>query len=1504
MKTNYLFNLHVLQRICVVLLIGSGALGLFGATVNAANAVTAPWNGSGTEADPYLVRSAADLQSLSDFCRNGNATKGYFWLMTQDIDMSSITNFTPIGGRDQNDDSSSNMFFQGTFDGGGHVLSRLTIDNLNKTYTGMFGWTASSTIRNLGVVDANVKGGFYTGILSGMNIGKIYNCYTTGTVNGISNTGGLTGYIASQGNGSFGSGWGQIYNCYTTAQVVAGSNGDAAYFGTFAGGCDKATISNCFATGTIDGQVTKGGFVGQANASTFTNCHFRQETGVNENLAFIGKVNTANTLSNSDAKTGADMQLANFVSELNGSTGEILWTSKSSVNNGYPILFYQAGIRTITYSANGATNTMPVQLVGENSAVRLLTNTLIPATLQRSANWKVTTSTATNITVGTLFDNNALITLNGGNITLEPQWENLSGDGSETNPYKISAPADLRALSNYVMGGNNCSDTYFIMTADIDMANERDFIPIGGHESLIQSNGNIVFEGNFSGGNHVIRNLILNMPNSDYVGLFGAIGVNANIKNLGIAQAHITASGTAGVVAGLSRGTISSCYADATVLSNGYQGVLAGLCYGTINNCYATGSLTGNQYTGGLAGGLAGIIKNCYSAVSIHDTNGGGLAGYFFGNANLTNCYYLQESGGVNDGLAVVGTNVYGTINNTMPKTGTELKDAAMVTTLNGNAGSAVWRADLVTAINDGYPILMWQGPVCTVQFKAGTGTGSMNDMMLPAGEVNKLNANSFSATGAALFQEWKVTASTVAGIAVGTVYTDQQEITPGTGILELTAQWKLAFTNGDGTAESPYLIQTPADLIALNTYVSQNGNTTNFYWQLTADLDMTGIQNFLPIGALAEDSDFNGTLDGKGHKITNLTIQSSIPGVGLFLSVGHRGKVTNLGIGSGCSFSLNTTSDDVVFAGGIAATNMGIIGNCYSTVNMTISNTGDLAIGSIAGANQGRIINCYATANLSGTIGEDAKINAIGGITGYNAGKVSSGYFTGSIITSAGTGTSNIAGGIVGYNVSLSGSGKIKSKSPGIVAGSVSKVAAANGGSLEIGIDNCYFLQEGSINQGLNGVGLGPDGGAPRTSGQLKDAAMPGILNAMVYNHTWAADSNNSNNGYPVITLNGYQWDWAGDGTEQTPWMIGSGEQLDELRVYINVAGYPTIQHHWKLSDDIDLVNFANFTPIGTTGAGSTFDGVFDGDGYVISNLQINQNSEANNLAVGLFGCIGSSGIIQNVGVVSGSIKFQAQNSYCFAGAIAGYNGGSILNCFNRATIQVTNDYYNFIGGIAGSNEGTVSNCFNTGDITVGSPDASCYTGGIVGDNYGVVSYCYNTANVSNSASEAVTGGVVGANESGLAVTACYYLQEGSVNSGINGIGDPASGNNATAQTSNGLRDATVLAALNASQSPAPWKADFNPAINGDYPILIWQTSTLTGSATAKPEALLFYPNPAKNYLMVKGMSGQVQIFDFSGRLVLSEQITRGERMNISALAKGIYTVKAGGKTMKLLKE
>lgn len=262
----------------------------------------------------------------------------------------------------------------------------------------------------------------------------------------------------------------------------------------------------------------------------------------------------------------------------------------------------------------------------------------------------------------------------------------------------------------------------------------------------------------------------------------------------------------------------------------------------------------------------------------------------------------------------------------------------------------------------------------------------------------------------------------------------------------------------------------------------------------------------------------------------------------------------------------------------------------------------------------------------------------------------------------------------------------------------------------------------------------------------------------------------------------------------------ISNADELNNIR--------NSLSQKYILMSNIDLAEISNWMPI------DNFNGVLDGNGYEISNLNVNTTEyikfsglfgNANNaiiknvaltnsiftmLKTDVFGCIAAKGnpvnciVSAEINLSSGTVggivgNGKAEKCY-FVGRLNnnalrsssyGYCGGIIGNgtasyCYNEGEIiQATFDsnFSSSVGGIAGA--GTVEQCYNSGTVsskTNGSYSSS-YCGGIVGLCSTVIKNSFNIGNLSSISANysAMVGGICGDSITGAKIDCCYNIGE-----------------------------------------------------------------------------------------------------------------------------------------------
>jgi hypothetical protein len=267
------------------------------------------------------------------------------------------------------------------------------------------------------------------------------------------------------------------------------------------------------------------------------------------------------------------------------------------------------------------------------------------------------------------------------------------------------------------------------------------------------------------------------------------------------------------------------------------------------------------------------------------------------------------------------------------------------------------------------------------------------------------------------------------------------------------------------------------------------------------------------------------------------------------------------------------------------------------------------------------------------------------------------------------------------------------------------------------------------------------------------------------------------------VISDDGFA---GGSGTEESPYEIATVSQLEYLAEKVNEGDTNYNAAYYKLTDNIDLGERL-WTPIGNEE--KVFKGKFDGNGKVISNVNIGTESNPDDTyeMLGLFGHIKGTNedhaIIKNVGV---SVKLFTSKERAVVGGIVGQgwhatidnsyvtgdiNGGSLAGGLAGGCVlsDISNSYFKgnvtiktddgSIGGLVGdSGDTTISNSYAIGNVT--SSDGSPNTGGLVGALLGKpIENSYFSGNMKGVGGEnSRVGGIVGYTLTSDNVKNCYY--------------------------------------------------------------------------------------------------------------------------------------------------
>lgn len=278
----------------------------------------------------YTVSTISELRELAAKVNNGNDFSGVTVELAADLtDNRAVVNglgelleglhtaWTPIGTAEHP--------FRGSFNGKGHVISGLFVDDTGADFQGLFGVLSGAAVYNVTVKDSYFNTRDHAGAIAGFaKDGTIIStCHNDGTVvNTANRAGGIVGWTDNSdvyncsGNGYCYSkrcsggivgdvySKGKIYNCYYAGDV---KGSDLA--GGITGGSTSADIQNCISVGEVSMYMIAGG----GGSRTLTNCFALQNDQVN-----VGKtIGSANKTTKTFSGPGGEL---NEPVEYNGAT--------------------------------------------------------------------------------------------------------------------------------------------------------------------------------------------------------------------------------------------------------------------------------------------------------------------------------------------------------------------------------------------------------------------------------------------------------------------------------------------------------------------------------------------------------------------------------------------------------------------------------------------------------------------------------------------------------------------------------------------------------------------------------------------------------------------------------------------------------------------------------------------------------------------------------------------------------------------------------------------------------------------------------------------------------------------------------------------------------------------------------------------------------------------------------------------------------------------------------
>ena len=796
--------------------------------------------------------------------------------------------------------------------------------------------------------------------------------------------------------------------------------------------------------------------------------------------------------------------------------------------------------------------------------------------------------------------------------------------------YEIGSAQDLVDFAALVNGGQKSANA--VLTADIDMSSVSNFDPIGNAEGM-------PYTGIFDGQGHKISHLMV--ETNSYAGVFGYVSGGATMKNLVLdatCEISATSGGYAGIIGGSTGGgtiTMSHLGNEGTVTAKGPNaGGIIGVNMDSsatfiIENCYATGAITGANESGaisGWTGGAQSTVRNCWSTATVtgHDE---GLP-FFRPAGTATNCYNLTGE-------------------QAKKMTMEQLASGEICYLLNGGeAENAAWYQkigeDQYPVLDDTHGKVYWGGDInCDGKIipSSGSYTNTVTTHVIPPHEF-------------------------VDGVCKNCGISD-----PNAEPLQ---------PNADGV----YEIGTAGNLVAFSKLVNDGNYKINAV--LTADIDMSSVANFIPIGLSSENATaYVGTFDGQFHTISNLTIHRDADNtsfVGLFGHVYKGGVVKNLYLKT---VNITTDSETPIATGAVMGRNgaatMINVAAVDVTLNLAAEDSGAKTghgglTGALASSTSTRMENCFTNYPSFGYVGGKAiLINSFAGEDVERMGP------TGELCHTLNGDQSAI----VWYQT--------LGEDPYPVFDSTHKVVYALG---RMKCDGTPLVGELTYSNDPGGIEIPPH----------------------EYDHGFCVNCGFFTPDYKQPVDGFYELD-------------------DGMDVYwfSHLVNTGMLEVNARLTDDVDMSSIENFPSIGNKKY--QYKGTFDGQHHTVSNLYMEYELDY----TGFLGAVAGGAALKNI-TFDSSCTIIGKN---YTGAVGGFYDGmsgdiTISNVGFEGEVAGTK---NNAAGIIGSNKGAdatfyITNCYSTGTISGASNNAAIVAW--TGDNRGTLANCWSSANVINAEDDA----------------------------------------------------------------------------------------------------------------------------------------------------------------------
>lgn len=963
-------------------------------------------SGSGTDDDPYLIGSDADWETFVSYINDKGGQYRYsYYKLTADIHVTSMAG--------KNDDDNA---FKGIFDGNGHTMTlNLTTDG-SSNFFAPFRYVGGSTFKRLHIAGKITSNSYYVASLVGH--------HRWGTLN--------------------------IYNCWSSVDIVCTKKTDNSFNAGFVGYSydSNININNCRFDGSLQGAETGGwsGFVGQrisnSSSTNISNCLFAPTqltvaTNNSNTFAYNSYVITNSYYTKLLGKAQGTAVGTMADSELLNSLGKG-WEKRE--NKIVPVF----DIKNLS-TGSIACNTFWAY-TGEEVTVTPTVKDMDGNTVS-SENYSVSFSPSPVKEVGRYTMTVTSNTANGYSGTLTHQFEvaqNISGTGTQEDPYLITSAEDWNLFAKSVEGGIDYSKKYVKLTNDITISTM-----VG----VCDESGDRPFSGIFEGDNHTLTANITSTATGDDENNQGVAPFHlikqATIQNLivagNITSASKYAAGLVGWIDGKSKDSnIKDCIVKATITTSAdcAGGFVGNICYSDRNNLYFTNSV------------FAGKIINTSSDDS---RRAGGFCGYGYSNSYFENCL---ENGTYTNVTYMNPRNAYGAfyndrvyslyyVNKIAVNSKYITKEYGCYQVANTAPadelylqreikGYQFYQSVWITGLNESYPYN--NGEEVSLAYELKTNSGKLTK---DADYTVTLSPNAPAAAG-----DYTISFTAKEGNKAGYVGTTTRTFC----VMEGENMDGYVF-NTEGEGESKvYLINNERDLERLAAYVNSGHDATGKTFKQNADITLTAAHT--SIGRYFEGTYkyFKGTYDGNNKTISNLTVNAPNSNYQGLFGYTSKAVIKNVTLAN-CNITGKQYTGGIV---GYASTSTAIE-NCHvnGNINATASDAGGHG-GIVGSATATSITNCTVTGTISTSVSND-NYGGIVGAANYDV-----------VITSC-ENAANISGdgqnhgGIVGRDYRSSNKFKY-CLNTGVVNGNQYVGAIAGQNDSPRDFDHCYYSNQSTI--------------------------------------------------------------------------------------------------------------------------------------------------------------------------------------------------------------------------------------------------------------------------------------------------------------------------------------------------------------------------------------------------------------------------------------------------------